>query len=456
MSRYKPVAWLQFICAARVAIVLLVVLLLNGKPGLGQEKPTFNELDSLTYIQYQNGQWNELIKTGNQALSAGFDYYYLRMRMGIAWFMLERYRLAANHFERALSFNSADPVAFGYLQKCYAWSGMETEAAYMNKRFPYAAKSTGEKNQIIRDAIFLTGFSFSESDNKLPGLNLSGDAGIYGEVNLSGNMFFMHAGINYSPRPDLLWFLGFTNTQLAKHQRIVAVGLDTINRSYTLLQNQVYASVPVHLAKGWQIAPALNLVRITDRPVMVSYDTLNLRYIVDTASSSQTNYVASLKAMKNLTYLGLGASFGFSHMPVSDQLQMSFEINTYPFANLNLYTFSRVSAIYINGRFYNHFKQTIGGRIINWLWLQGSFHGGELKAAHDENGLLFFNTAGKIISRSTATAYILSGDKFVIRIEYSFVKQRDDYLQFIDFVNYTLNPVHYNNHQIMGGIKWNL
>jgi len=454
VSGNKPGACQQFVRKIQAAAIWIIIFLPVWNKALGQEKPTFKEFDSLTWVQYYNGQWHELIKTGNQAIGAGYDYYYLRMRMGISGFMLERYRLAAIHFEKALGFNSSDQVAFRYLNKCYTLSGMEPEAANLNMRFPYAAKRAGVENQLINDVNFLSGISFSEIDNRLPELNLTGEAGIYGEVNLGGNIFFKHAGVNFSPRSGLLCFLGFTHTQLEKHQRIVALGLDTINRSYTLLQNQVYASVPVHIAKGWQITPALNLIRIIDEPVMVSYDTINLHYIADTITLTQTNYVGSVRAMKNLAYLGLGATFGFSHMPLNDQLQVSLEVNTYPFANLNLYSFSRASVLYINGNLYNHFKQTIGGRVAKWLWMQGSYHGGNLKAAHDENGLFFFNTAGRIISRSTATAYILISDKFAFRLEYSFMKQRDYYLQYIDSV--TQNPVYHNNHQITGGIKWTL
>lgn len=435
---------------------LMLVAVLSVHKSRAQEPLSFQTADSLTYRLYEQGRWKELIPAGNQALNSGHDYFYLRMRTGIAYFMLKRYRIAAIHFEKALDFNFADKTAADYLQMSYVLGGMETEAAYLNRRFSPTTVGSDKSSKVFRDLFLLSGVSLSDSEDKLPDLDVAGIERIYGEVNLSGNMVTNHAGVNFSPRPDWLWYTGYTNIFLAKYQRIVANGIDTVNNKYTLWQNQVYVSFPVRFAKGWQIIPAMNLIVINDNAVLMSYDTLAQEYSIQPGNAIPLNYVFSLKVMKDMPYISMGPAFGYSRLNFNDQLQLSFDLNVFPFANLNLYSFSRIAATYENGQIYNHLKITKGGRIADWLWLQGSYHGGEIRNAHDENGLLVYNMAGRIHSRSSATIYFLTGKRITFRIEYSFIQQQDEYLEYADNVNYTLNPVQYNNHQILGGIKWKL
>ena len=437
-------------------MIFALIFIVTGSHLSAQEKLDFKTADSLTYHFYETGNWQKLIETGKSAIQQGQNYYFLRMRIGIAYYMLGHYRAAAVHFEKALEFYSNDNMALSYLQQCYELGGMNTEAAYLNKRFPVALEGSAKSKLFFRDLFLLSGVSLSGNDNNMQDLDIAGTAGIYGEANLSGNMIINHAGANISPRPDLFWYVGYSNIRLDKHQRIVGSGIDTINNKYTLRQNQLYVSFPIRAAKGWQIIPAMNLISISDHAILMSYDTLAQEYSSQTGTAIPLNYVFALKVMKDMPYLSLGSSFGYSRLNFNDQLQLSFDFNVFPFANLNLYSFSRIATNYENGQIHNHFKQTLGGRITDWLWLQGSYHGGEMRNAHDENGLLVFNTTGLINSRSSATIYFLIGNKITFRVEYSFIQQQDEYLEYTDYNNYTLNPLQYNNHQILGGIKWKL
>ena len=425
-------------------------------PVSAQEKMSFRVADSLSYHHYESGNWNELVRTGNEAIRQGHDYYYLRMRTGIAYYMLGHFRAAATHFGKALDFNHADRTAIEYLQSSYLLGGMNAEAAYLNKRFPGIIESPGLSSKVFSNLFLLSGISLSGSEGKLQGLNIAGKEGIYGEVNLSGDMLINQAGFNYSPQPHWLWYAGYSNIRLERYQRIVAGGMDTVNHTYTLKQHAFYANFPIRPATGWQIIPALHLMLIRDNAILMHFDNVAQEYMQQTGAAPSLHYVFSCKILKEMPYLSLGPAFGYSRLNENEQLQLSFDMNVYPFANLNLYTFSGFVTTYENGRLYPHFKQVIGGRVTNWLWLQGGFQGGEIRNAHHENGLLVFNMAGRIRTRSSATVYIPGGEKFNFSLEYNFIQQQDDYLEYTDNVNYTLNPVQYNNHQILGGIKWKL
>jgi len=72
-----------------------------------QEKMGFADLDKKTYQLYEESQWKELLELGQKGLDTGIDYYYLRMRLGIAEFNLKHYQSASAHFRKALDFNES-------------------------------------------------------------------------------------------------------------------------------------------------------------------------------------------------------------------------------------------------------------------------------------------------------------------------------------------------------------
>lgn len=418
-----------------------------------QEKLTFRELDSISYTQYQAADWNELIRTGNKALSEGFDYFYLRMRLGIAGFMLQRYRMAAVHFEEALLFNSADAVALEYLRKCYAWSGMETEAAALVERFPIASVSD-KKGSLVKSVSLYAGSSLSEGKEKLAETDIDGEANIYGEANVNGNMQYVTAGIGVAPLSHLRWYLGLTHLQLLKHQRFLMSGTDTLNNDYMLRQQQVLLFAPVRIGKGWILHPGVNLLRLAYKPVFASYDPVGLKYNFKTADTTFINYVLSMKLVKHWPYFSLGGAAAYSALNFDHQFQVTATGGIYPLANLNLYAlFSSSSQFEGNHQSWQH-KVTAGGRITPSIWLQGSHHFGGLKNAHDENALIVFNTAGNVLFRTTATAFLLLNENVTLMLEYSLIKQEDQYIEYIDYNTFAIKPVQYNNHHLMGGLKW--
>ena len=89
----------------------LSIILLAGFFAINATAQSFMKIDSATYAQYLERDWPALIRNGRKALGQGVDYYYLRMRMGIAFYEQKNYRTASGHFRKALEFNNGDPVA---------------------------------------------------------------------------------------------------------------------------------------------------------------------------------------------------------------------------------------------------------------------------------------------------------------------------------------------------------
>ncbi len=79
--------------------------------GRAQPAPDFPYYNETTLRLYQAQDWEALIPVAKEAIALGLDYYYLRVRLGTAYYELGRHRLAAPQFREALRYNPADPYA---------------------------------------------------------------------------------------------------------------------------------------------------------------------------------------------------------------------------------------------------------------------------------------------------------------------------------------------------------
>ncbi|MCK7534436.1 MAG: hypothetical protein MZV63_27160 [Marinilabiliales bacterium] len=61
---------------------------------------TFRDVDHHSLELYQQGDWKGLIRYNNEAFSQGIDYYFLRLRTGIAYFETKKYMKAALHLKK--------------------------------------------------------------------------------------------------------------------------------------------------------------------------------------------------------------------------------------------------------------------------------------------------------------------------------------------------------------------
>lgn len=109
------------------------LLLLPADNGFSQQNS--KEVETKSYELYLQKKWDELISFGNEALDNKVDYFYLRMRIGIAYYEKGRYRAAQKHFWKALEFNSSDDTAMEYLYYSTIFSSQFEEGRKLTKKF---------------------------------------------------------------------------------------------------------------------------------------------------------------------------------------------------------------------------------------------------------------------------------------------------------------------------------
>jgi len=147
-----------------ITIVLFsIALKLNG-----QMTGSFRYADSLTYTLYTEKHWNDLIKEGNRSLRDGYDYYYMRMRIGIAYYEKHNYVMSAIQFRKALVFNENDQIALEYLFYSYYLSGRTPLAwTLMSSFYPQNRERILKESEIKKNIMAIESFYCNAETDKI-------------------------------------------------------------------------------------------------------------------------------------------------------------------------------------------------------------------------------------------------------------------------------------------------
>ena len=71
--------------------LLIILILLITSTAKSQQSVDFRQVDSSMYAHTLAGNWDEVIRIGKTSLQNEIDYFYLRLRMGIAYFNINNY-----------------------------------------------------------------------------------------------------------------------------------------------------------------------------------------------------------------------------------------------------------------------------------------------------------------------------------------------------------------------------
>lgn len=381
-------------------LIVVLLFLFPGLQAFGQVEKDFDYYNTLTYNQYLAENWNDLIITGREALNHGFDSYYLRMRLGIAYYSKEKYMLTEKHFRKALEYSeqNADATTYMYYQKLY--TNREEEAhAYYEIDNEY-------KPKFVSDIYFEAGIKIS--DEKAAPRKLR-----YGLISLkhqlSTKVSFFHA-YQYLER-DYIEDDGTGSGQ---------------NQGGTMMQtsqSEYYASLDILAGQGFYISPAYHFQRVLFE---------GFKY---------NNYVLSIALAKNIGITKLYTSASYSRIDDLNQTQFGVGLTIYPLANQNLYIDNLIVRQKESEEWRTQFKQRLGFRLSKKIWLEGWYAGGEMRYFNEQNAFIVFNSPNIInmrygggltwlIKKSTLYLHVIKEQKEEYTTETSF-----SYLDFIVGLN---------------------
>ena len=220
-------------------ITIIFILFVNIVTVKAQEFTNSAVVEQTSYQLYMDKNWDELISFTNRALKEDYDYYYLRIRVGIAYFEKQNYLLAEKHFKKALNFNSSDALANEYIYYCYIYTGRYEEARML------AGKT--KINYVDTDSLPKLGFVIIEGGMKT-----------CDSSNIFKNAYYLHTGLSHylTNRVSLFHAVTYFTQE---------------ERTGKTSQFQYYLKSTIPLKRNWSVSPGVHWInkKFTTVPVQI-------------------------------------------------------------------------------------------------------------------------------------------------------------------------------------------
>jgi tetratricopeptide (TPR) repeat protein len=426
-------------------LTFLLLMTFNLK---AQENTDLVKSDISTYRQYMNLQWDSLISEVNQYLEKGIDYYYLRARLGVAYYMKQNYVKAIRHFNKALEMNPEDQFTIEYLYYASLFKGDDFEAKlFADKLSPARRQELGIKNRFIEGYSADVTYSFTP-DKKLETVNNSSVTGVQQIPNS-----FTNANLTLKEMPGkrLKLVEGYTFLYKNSDYYNKTTSANDLYSSH-ILQNQFYASAIYYPARGWQIAGAYHQILVSIPATTSTGNGQGKKR--ETTYSTLSNYSFSGSLTKSFGYFDLGYTYSGSELNYYKQQQHTFNIGIYPLGNLNLYLLNRF--IIQNDETFPGTKsfiagETFGVKINKHLWAEANLLAGNIRNMSDYGSYIIYNDVNPLKLKSgISLLFPLSSGKIIsIRANYASAES--------NFSDANINnTIKYSSVSITGGISWNL
>jgi len=298
----------------------IVVFSLFSSVAMSQDEVNFNNIDLQTYGFASFSEWDSVIHYGKLGLANNIDYFYLRLRMGEAYYYKQKYAPAIKQFEKALKSNSGDTTTQEFLYYSYLFSGRESDARNLGYKMTDDIKKDVhlKKNISLKDVYFETGQATSNNISQNGSINLAGSENLGGSAALTNNISYTHIGmdinigkwlsiypgvsfvndedmqlfqtVNYAPggrssnvsdtvvvHPPRNGHPAFTSYDTVYNVQQLIKSSDTaMNFKYKLKQTELYLKCNIHVAKGLDIVPFFHLLSVKTINFKANNSTVNV------------------------------------------------------------------------------------------------------------------------------------------------------------------------------------
>ncbi|MBN2175023.1 MAG: hypothetical protein JW731_12895 [Bacteroidales bacterium] len=459
-NKYKAIE------SKRYSRLLIILIIMAFNPAVSQtQELNFKEVDRETNKFYLQKNWDSLIILGKEAIREGVDYFYLRQRMGFAWFNKKNYRRSAQYFEKARQFNANDPVTAEYLYYCYLYSNRSGELKVLlsNEAGLLEKKLDIPKAKVFNHLYLETGYTFSDNFSANKGRRIKEGSSYY-ERDLNGDRYYLHLGSSLNVGSKLSLYIGYSGLIISKlHQILVpdntsSSGNQRINsydNPYNLYQHSVYANMNWALKNGLTLVPAVNILYVSSKNFRAEViDFSGPVFDIIETDTSFFNYAASLALNKNFTMFNAGIFGSISNLNSIDQYQAGGEITYFPKGNLDVYTTSTGTWLNDDNKSHFIFEQLAGVKLSQRIWLEGFVALGEYINLTEKNVFVVHNSGDRTRFRAGLNFIMPIWEKVELSLRFQYHQMEGFEVWYMDDTNPLIGNFKYNNQTILGGLKW--
>jgi hypothetical protein len=362
------------------------------------------EVDRTSYEASMEKDWKKVIEIGEGAQEKGIDFFYLRLRKGIAYDNLEKFNRSDLEYKKANAFFPVDTLTYWYRYVALMNSGREAEARVLSPKLTsWQRKYSGYKsvrlNNFGLEAGVLLGkapttiinnvtqvFLIQRQQGNLFFASGNGNVWLGKRLNFSLGYMFMNVGntVNFAYRPKPSGNSGPPKPEANSWE-------------FTTTQNAVYLGLGYQFAKGWSVFAAGNFIPYEGGSIEITRKNSNgnFSYNTDKYSFSGLDYTIFAQIKKRWSSISLEPSYSMNMVSNQVYHQMNFAGTSYPLGNNRLYLTGQVSLL-------NHDStNVIGGlkvgvRLAKWIWTEGNFAIGKMYGSSDAGGWILNNNPDQI------------------------------------------------------------
>jgi len=432
--------------------ILIIVILLALPQALKAQKISYPEADAKTYKYYLEANWTELIKTGNKALRNGHDFYYLHLRLGIAYFEKQNYLNAATHFRKALEMKPENAFTAESLYYSYLYAGQFDAAKRLSETLP----KESQKRIGYEKPPFISGMNI-EFQSVIPQdytANIQAGDQLGQAVAQKGNYFNLG-----------LIHLGNKGNKIYHAYSRFSMSNRIYNSEYTDLpavfdentgRHQYYLQYSKHSKKNWMFSLAGHYIytRIyayseNQRP---GPGGIANTYLYDVNNHS---FVAAMSAGKQIGSFESSIKASLAGLAGQTQMQTGIDLKWFPLGNRIL---SVGNELFVWQQFQNNlnvqqsliFKPHAGFFIGKHIFLQPSALFGTIENYTEMNAYIVNDNPNPLLRKYEVLVNINNKDeKINFFLKYEYENRENSYI-----LNNTEQNIQYNNQSITGGILW--
>lgn len=464
------------------------------------------KVDSITYNHYLQSNWNELIKTGKEAFKDSADFYYLRVRMGLAYFYKKDYINAIIHFEKAEEKNYLNDFLIEYLYLSSLYSADYVKAYKYHKLMSADKKISLQvpekfpRNEVSINSLIIftdnkinSNFDFTENDN------------IYAEAFIPNQAFGYSFDMSHyfkSMKWGISGGVNYQNFSMLNFFQVPEKPLlpppipkpEEITHTFknTLQQTNINIAIPVNISSKTNIegrftyintnfnVTEADTVQVSISDLLIpSIKYLSVDYKFEDKIKTTNDFLISLAFMQKIKKFKIVTNSSYFKITDMYKIQNGLNLWYYPKGNLNLYL---SAGCYYQTVFENKttlggnrnkkpsksslqnvennlvYNITFGSKLFSKLWFESYASFGQIKDYLEENGLHVYNSSYYDKWKAKTKLIFLVTDKLKINVSAEIFRKEMIYLNYKSSTEYPIpetKKVLYNDYLINGGIKWN-
>ena len=415
---------------------IIIFVLLTSVRSSAQEEMSVDIINDKMAAMLEESDWYNMIPYGESALRKGYDFFFLRARLGIAYYETQNYFKAITNLERALQIGYDNPTVLEDLYYSYLNTGREEDRNFIFKKLPknMRKKLKPLENPLVDNLHAEFGTGISNDPDRNSSVDIDGSKNFYGEQTLTGNESYFNIGLNQLPLKFLNASFDFSFLKIKKTKQIM-YNNELISDEYPEYQSRFYNSYNILISPGFIISPAGQYTGTKYTTVFAEYDSTayytkdSLKYLYSLSDQEKllNSFVLSLDISKYVTRFKFGLNGSFSYLNDDHQYQYGLSFRVLPFSKPNFYSYTNVIMHNQNSVANLIVDQSFSGNVKNRFFYEIFATFGKMYNYNEHNGFRVYNTDVINYKLGFETKYFITNN-FSGKFIYSYQSRERNYL----------------------------